>query len=113
MQWTDEENLPIDPNQPFKIKLSSAGLIWKYFGREIIRKIMSETWPKTYELYNDADIEKMYQKLYKNFFLEIDALDNGVNVSTDERYRINTNLATRVSRYNKAWNTPASVDWNE
>lgn len=51
--------------------------------------------------------------MYKNFFQEIDALDNGVKIANEERYWINTNLGTRVSRFNKAWNAPAEIDQNQ
>ena len=46
MAWHEDENQPIDETlaeQPFKIKLSSAGLIYKYYGREVLKKILSET----------------------------------------------------------------------
>ncbi len=116
MSWTDEENLPIDETlaeQPFKIKLSSAGLIYRFYGREILKKILSETFTEVSAPFTDSDHEKIYQKLYKNFIQEIDAKDNGVSPSKgEERYYINTNLGSRVSRFNKAWNAPESVDQN-
>ena len=70
MSWQEEENQPIDETleeQPFKIKLSSAGLIYKYFGKEILKNILGEVWAETSASYTDADIDKIYQKLYKNF----------------------------------------------
>jgi hypothetical protein len=42
--------------------------------------------------------------------LEIDAIDNGVAISKDERYKINTNLSARVGRYNNEWNAPKTQD---
>ena len=42
MSWQEEENQPIVETleeQPFKIKLSSAGLIYKYFGKEILKNM--------------------------------------------------------------------------
>ena len=116
MSWQDEENLPIDETlaeQPFKIKLSSAGLIYKYFGREILKNILAETFTEVSKPFTESDYEKIYQKLYKNFILEIDAKDNGVNVSKgEERYYINTHLGARVGRFNKAWNAPDYVEQN-
>jgi uncharacterized UPF0160 family protein len=92
--------------------LSSAGLIYKYFGREILANILGETWSELAAQYSSDDIEKMYEKIYKTFFLEIDALDNGVKQAEEKKYNIHTNLGLRVSRYNKAWNAPAEVDQN-
>jgi uncharacterized UPF0160 family protein len=71
---------------------------------------MSEVWPDIAKTFNETDLEKVYQKLYRNFVQEIDAKDNGVSVAKDERYWVNTALGTRVSRYNKAWNAPAEID---
>lgn len=116
MAWSEDENQPIDETlavQPFKIKLSSAGLVWKYYGKEVLSKILAESFPVVASTYNPTDIDKMYQKLYKNFFQEIDALDNGVKIANEERYWINTNLGTRISRFNKAWNAPAEIDQNQ
>ena len=118
MTWTDEENIPIDetavpdPTQPVRIKLSSAGLIYRYFGKEILKNILDEVWDGLSSKYSEADMERIHYKLYKNFIQEIDALDNGVKIAKDERYWINTGLGTRVSRYNKAWNAPEGVCWN-
>ena len=70
MSWTDEENLPIDETlaeQPFKIKLSSAGLIYKYYGKEILKNILAETFTDVNKSFSENDHEKIYQKLYKNF----------------------------------------------
>ena len=115
MAWGEDENQPIDDKvfDPSRIKLSSAGLIYKYFGKEVLQKLLIEVWGDISGAYTESDIEKIYQKLYKNFFQEIDALDNGVKMAKDQNYHINTNLGTRVSRYNKAWNAPADVCQNE
>jgi len=116
MAWHEDENNPIDETlaeQPFKIKLSSAGLVYKYFGKEVIKRILGEVWSEISASFTEADIDKIQQKLYKNFIQEIDALDNGVKVAKEERYWINTALGTRVSRYNKAWNAPDNVCQNQ
>jgi uncharacterized UPF0160 family protein len=38
MAWGEDENQPIDDKNfdPSRIKLSSAGLIYKYFGKEVL-----------------------------------------------------------------------------
>lgn len=118
MIWEEEENQPVSESSGGKsgevrIKLSSAGLVYKYFGREILKQIITEIWTETSKSFTEADYEKVYQKLYRNFVLEIDAKDNGVSVAPEERYWVNTALGTRVSRFNKAWNAPAEVDQNQ
>ena len=111
MTWEEDENQPLtEPTGEVRIKLSSAGLVYKYFGKEILQKILTEIWPDAAATFSDADYDKIYQKLYKNFIQEIDAKDNGVSVAKEERYWVNTALGTRVSRFNKAWNAPADVD---
>ena len=58
-------------------KLSSAGLIYKHFGKQVIFNAAKE-----YEVtLTEAEVDLVYQKLYKGMFLEIDAIDNGVNIS--------------------------------
>jgi uncharacterized UPF0160 family protein len=85
MAWGEDENQPIDDKvfDPSRIKLSSAGLIYKYYGKEVLQKLLIEVWGDISGAYTESDIEKIYQKLYKNFFQEIDALDNGVKMAKD------------------------------
>jgi len=60
---------------PF-VKLSSAGLIFKHFGREVVRNATKETWDM--EL-TDEQVEKVFHKMYKKLIFEVDAIDNGVS----------------------------------
>ena len=89
------------------IKLSSAGLIYKYFGKEVLANIIEEVWQTKY---SEEHLEKIYKKLYPGFFLEIDAIDNGVTLAKDLKYKIVTDLSYRVSRFNKEWNAPKEKD---
>lgn len=83
----------------FGTKLSSAGLVYKYYGLEIIAK----------ELGLDAkhpDVDRVYVALYKSFIEAIDAIDNGVNqydVTDTPKYVDNTNLSARVGKLNPDW----------
>jgi len=81
------------------IKLSSAGLIYKHFGREVITNILGTDQDTT---------ELIYKCVYKNFIEAIDAIDNGISV-TDQppRYRITTDLSSRVGMLNPSWNDPS------
>ncbi|OJT12934.1 UPF0160 protein MYG1, mitochondrial [Trametes pubescens] len=88
----------------FSTKLSSAGLVYKHFGKQIIanRLQMGEDEPK---------VETLWLKLYKEFIEAIDAIDNGISqYPTDlkPRYRLRTDVSARVGYLNPAWNQ--SVD---
>ncbi|KAK6933971.1 Metal-dependent protein hydrolase [Dillenia turbinata] len=83
----------------FVTKLSSAGLIYKHFGMEIVAKELNleETHP---------DVHRLYIAIYKSFMEAIDAIDNGINqFDTDQppRYVNNTHLSSRVGRLNLDW----------
>jgi uncharacterized UPF0160 family protein len=87
-----------------KSKLSSAGLIYKYFGRQLLKETFN--CPERF-------VDRVYAKIYDNFILSIDAIDNGVNIADEPRYSIKTDLASRVSRLNPSWLEDGVVDENE
>lgn len=73
----------IDSAKPWKIKLSSAGLVYVHFGKEIIEEILKKTMKQ-------KDVEKklveiLFDKMYENFIIEIDAIDNGVEIADTKR----------------------------
>lgn len=86
----------------FCTKLSSAGLVYKHYGKEIIAK----------ELQLDQahpHVHCLFLAVYKNFIEAIDAIDNGINqYNTDvsPKYIINTSLSSRVGRLNLEWTDP-------
>lgn len=59
------------------------------------------------------EIEHIFTKMYKNLFLEVDAIDNGVNVADETRYHIKTNLSERVACYNSPWNAPKDAGYSQ
>ena len=87
----------LDTSKRSSIKLSSAGLVYHHFGREIIANILGS---------GDQTTEKVFDKIYDNFIIEIDAIDNGVSQYEDvtPKYSISTNLSSRVSNLNPSWN---------
>ncbi len=95
----------------FATKLSSAGLVYKHFGEEIVRKALREAAGGV-----DADertVRKIYLKMYEEFIEGVDGNDNGVNVyDTDApaKYKDNTNLPARVKRLNPAWDEPSTPE---
>ncbi|RDX55883.1 GAMM1 protein [Lentinus brumalis] len=89
----------------FETKLSSAGLVYKHFGKEIIANRLQTR-------QDDPKIETLWLKLYREFIEAIDAIDNGISqYATDlqPKYRIRTDVSARVGYFNPAWNEPADA----
>eukprot|EP00479_Gromia_sphaerica_P010401 TRINITY_DN4769_c0_g2_i1.p1 TRINITY_DN4769_c0_g2~~TRINITY_DN4769_c0_g2_i1.p1 ORF type:complete len:128 (+),score=25.46 TRINITY_DN4769_c0_g2_i1:189-572(+) len=89
----------------YNTKLSSAGLVYKHFGHEVISNICKTTDKQT--------IDVLYDKLYTGFMEAIDGTDNGVKQYTTDapkNYRISTPLSARVSKLNPRWNEPSDND---
>mmetsp|Transcript_44643 Transcript_44643/g.104009 ORF Transcript_44643/g.104009 Transcript_44643/m.104009 type:complete len:367 (-) Transcript_44643:43-1143(-) len=83
------------------IKLSSAGLVFKHFGESVVEALCGPLDSKS----QAAIIAKTYDTLVR----ELDALDNGVQVADEPRYRFVTHLGARIGRLNPSWqdeNTP-------
>ncbi|KAE9603339.1 hypothetical protein Lal_00008301 [Lupinus albus] len=83
----------------FSTKLSSAGLVYKHFGKEIIANQLrvNEEHP---------DVHHIFLAVYRSFMEAIDAIDNGINqYDTDQspKYVNNTHLSSRVGRLNLDW----------
>lgn len=88
------------------IKLSSAGLVYRHFGKEILTNILKETWNINLD---EPALEKAYKKLYNKFILEVDAQDNGVDIAEKMRYTVGTHLGARVARFNLDWDAPENA----
>lgn len=88
----------------YKTKLSSAGLVYKHFGRQIVRALCPEI--------SDEDTELLYEKVYRDFVEALDANDNGIsNFDAEE-------LGVRPRFHDKNISIPGIVakmnpDWNE
>ena len=53
-------------------------------------------------------VEILYDRMYENFVIEIDAIDNGVEQAENKVYSINTSLSARVGHLNPEWNSKGS-----
>ncbi|OQV23260.1 UPF0160 protein MYG1, mitochondrial [Hypsibius exemplaris] len=90
----------LQPDKPWTIKLSSAGLIYCHFGRRVIAQILGVD-----VLEERRIIDLIYDKVYDSFIQEMDAIDNGIAQNDKPTlYQINTGLSNRVKRLNPAWN---------
>ncbi|KAF8030577.1 hypothetical protein BT93_E2879 [Corymbia citriodora subsp. variegata] len=86
----------------FSTKLSSGGLVYKHFGKEIIAKELQVD-------ENHPDVHRLYLAVYKSFVEAIDAVDNGISqYDTDQppRYVNHTHLSARVAKLNPDWIDP-------
>ncbi|KAJ3258317.1 hypothetical protein HDU77_002379 [Chytriomyces hyalinus] len=82
------------------IKLSSAGLVYKHFGRQVIGNLLE--WEDS-----DPRLELVYQKIYDDFIEGFDGVDNGVSqypADLRPKYRDGTSISSRVAKLNPWWN---------
>ena len=77
-----------------KTKLSSAGLIFFYYGKEIIKELLTEK-----EDRSKAKIDWIWKRMYFNLINEIDHIDNNGSVPDI----IRTGFTKRAGRLNPAW----------
>lgn len=91
------------------IKMSSAGLVYKYFGKEVIKNISKAEYEKDL---TEAELDYIFEKVYNSLIREIDAIDNGVNQADDVVYNITTNLSSRIGTMNPPWNAPANAGFS-
>lgn len=90
------------------VRLSSAGLIYTYFGEDVIREIVKRE--KNIDIDKNA-IPKVFEKVYEYFIQEIDGIDNGVpQFPCEPLYRISSDISSRVGTFNSQWNSPADFD---
>lgn len=93
----------------FKTRLSSAGLVYKHFGKEILKHVIGTIDATAGS--NEEFVDICYLKVYKDFMEHIDAIDNGVSVAEGEiKYHVSTTLSSRVGRLNPAWNEIQTPD---
>lgn len=55
-----------------RIKLSSSGLVYKYYGREFLRKYGMDD--------GEDGFQRVFEEVYDRYFLSADAIDNGYEV---------------------------------
>ncbi|KAI9482681.1 MAG: metal-dependent protein hydrolase [Benjaminiella poitrasii] len=88
-------------SETYSTKLSSAGLVYKHFGREVVMNVLGKDQV-------DDEVELIYQKTYKGFVEAVDANDNGISAypsSIKPLYKETpTTLYHRVAKKNPNWN---------
>lgn len=87
----------------YKVRLSSAGLIYTFFGEEVIQEVLKSKCDLKLE---SNLLKKIFEKVYQGLIQEIDGIDNGVPMFEGEPvYRITSDISSRVGRYNPTWNS--------
>jgi urease accessory protein len=80
-------------------KLSSAGLVYKHFGKELIQQYLQS---EDANAAGDAQkLEILYKKIYENFVEALDGIDNGIQQYEGDgkaRYSSRTDLSSRVGQ---------------
>lgn len=111
-KWFDHHQREFNENfsKDFHTKLSSAGLIYKHFGKDIIQEVL--------KLNNPSDVDMLHVKIYKEFIEAIDANDNGINnypSNVEKKFNDkNLTLPALVSQLNPHWNSnPVDQDYDE
>jgi len=77
--------------------MSSAGLIWKHFGKDYIDQFL-----QTYEYKSDKQqlIEELHSKFYHHMIHEIDAWDNGVYAGETPNFKTYLSFGKLISNFN-------------
>lgn len=82
----------------FNTKLSSAGLIYAHYGRQLIAEILGLS-------HEDKIVGVFYRRLYEVFVECVDAIDNGISqYDGTPRYYLYGSLCSRVGNLNPHWN---------
>ncbi|PKS05795.1 hypothetical protein jhhlp_007624 [Lomentospora prolificans] len=101
------------PSRP--TKLSSAGLVFLHFGKEVIRRRLGDDVPE-----DNPDVDLLWRKIYESFVEALDAHDNGIS-AYDPAALAEAGLTKRfsdggfslgavVGRLNPNWNDPVPDD---
>lgn len=79
----------------FTTKLSSAGLIFKHFGKEVVQSLIPRK-------LNESEIKTICDRVYKIFIEQIDAADNGIDISECPKFQVSSSISQRVAKLNSA-----------
>ncbi|KAK6053798.1 hypothetical protein COOONC_08698 [Cooperia oncophora] len=82
----------------FNTKLSSAGLVYVHYGKQLIAEMLGTS-------HEDKMVGIFYRKLYETFVEAIDAIDNGIpQYDGIPRYQTSGGISGRVGHLNPHWN---------
>lgn len=111
-----QDTMTIGSHQ-YETRLSSAGLIYRHYGLEVIENILAQKSGDTDSFgkaKDDGSLQLLYRKMYEDFVEAFDGIDNGVErypVDIKPKYRDSTGLAARVGRLLPWWNETFASDY--
>ena len=104
----------------YNTRLSSAGLVYKHFGKEIVRDFCEYCFKngQLSSALTEAQLMLVYDRVYKTFIEHIDGIDNGVEEFSPEvegqsvkrNYQVTSTLSSRVGRLYPRWNQDQTRD---
>ena len=101
----------------FETKLSSAGLVYKHFGKDIIKCILETATTTTPTKISEDDLDLIHIRIYEAFMEAIDANDNGIDCYDLKGTKIkpkfkegNITIPGIVSQLNPKWNEDHSSE---
>ena len=105
----DKEDVTLGADTHFSTKLSACGLVYKYYGKEIVSAIRE--WCGAPEE-PPALADKIWQRVYAGFVEHVDGIDNGIDAFSagEANYNVSTTLSSRVGSLNPSWNEPSGND---
>lgn len=77
-------------SESYDIPMSSVGMIWKHYGKEILEKFIENNFDKSN--LSQKDIDQLHDVIYKDVIMEIDANDNGIPVVKDGNTNYNVSM---------------------
>lgn len=89
-----------------RTKLSSAGLVYRHFGSDIITSILKRNGLEPESKESNDDLNAIVDHVYESFIEALDAIDNGVQQFESDgppMYTNNTDLSSRVHKLNPDW----------
>lgn len=87
----DHHAIDFDETRDNGIKYASAGLVWKEFGKDILKCL------------GVKDVDSAFESVDKNLILDIDRDDNGQALKNDPEIK-QQNIPSIVGNFNPAWN---------
>ena len=96
------QDITLGKETGFTTKLSSAGLVYKYYGKEILNEVRLACGAPEEDA---AMLEKIWKKIYAGFIEHVDGIDNGIDFfeGGTPNYLVSTTLSSRVGDLNPEW----------
>lgn len=93
----DHHQLDFDKTRENGIKYASCGLVWKSFGKDILKKL------------NILSLDEFVYSIDKNLVMDIDRDDNGQSLGVDLPVKVQ-GLPNLISSFNPTWDDLKSED---